>query len=147
MGITLREIVFEIGGGIKDGKKFKAVQTGGPSGGCIPYSLGDTLIDYASLAATGAIMGSGGMVVMDDSTCMVDIARFFLNFTRKESCGKCTHCRIGTTRILQILERICAGDGREGDVELLEGLCVQVPLRLGPDRAQPGLEHAQVFLR
>ena len=95
---------------------------GGPSGGCIPESLGETLIDYKTLAATGAIMGSGGMVVMDETTCMVDMARFFLDFTCKESCGKCTHCRIGTTRMLEILERICQGLGVEGDVELLEEL-------------------------
>ena len=96
---------------------------GGPSGGCIPASLLDTIIDYKALGATGAIMGSGGMVVMDDSTCMVNMARFFLSFTAKESCGKCTPCRIGTTRILEILDRICQGEGKEGDVELLEELC------------------------
>ena len=123
MGLTLRDVIFDIGGGIRDGKKFKAVQMGGPSGGCIPESLLDTLIDYKALGATGAIMGSGGMVVMDDSTCMVNMARFFLDFTAKESCGKCVHCRIGTKRLHETLVRITEGKGREGDVELLEELC------------------------
>ena len=123
MGLTLRDVIFDIGGGIRDGKKFKAVQMGGPSGGCIPESLLDTLIDYKALGATGAIMGSGGMVVMDDSTCMVNMARFFLDFTAKESCGKCVHCRIGTKRLHETLVRITGGKGREGDVELLEELC------------------------
>ena len=123
MGLTLRDVIFDIGGGIRDGKKFKAVQMGGPSGGCIPESLLDTLIDYKALGATGAIMGSGGMVVMDDSTCMVNMARFFLDFTAKESCGKCVHCRIGTKRLHETLMRITGGKGREGDVELLEELC------------------------
>lgn len=119
MGLTLREVIFGIGGGVRDGGKFKAVQMGGPSGGCIPESLLDTHIDYKELAATGAIMGSGGMVVMDDSTCMVNMARFFLDFTARESCGKCVHCRIGTKRMHETLVRICDGKGREGDVELL----------------------------
>ncbi len=123
MGKTLRDVIFDIGGGIKDGKEFKAVQMGGPSGGCIPASLIDTVIDYKALGATGAIMGSGGMVVMDESTCMVGMAKFFLDFTAKESCGKCIHCRIGTTRMLEILTRITKGEGKEGDVELLEELC------------------------
>jgi NADH-quinone oxidoreductase subunit F len=122
MGITIRQVVEEIGGGIKDGRRFKAVQMGGPSGGCIPEHLADTPIDYQSLNATGAIMGSGGMVVVDDSTCMVDTARFFLDFTQKESCGKCTFCRVGTKRMLQILERITTGEGRQGDIEQLEEL-------------------------
>ena len=126
MGMTIREVVFGVGGGIKEGKQFKAVQMGGPSGGCIPAALMDTMIDYRTLAETGAIMGSGGMVVMDESTCMVDIARFFLDFTCKESCGKCTHCRIGNLRMLEILERICAGEGREGDIELLSDLAKQI---------------------
>jgi len=126
MGKTINDVVFGVGGGIKGGRTFKAVQMGGPSGGCIPASLGDTQIDYRSLTATGAIMGSGGMVVMDDSTCMVDIARFFLDFTCKESCGKCTHCRMGTRRMLEILDRICEGKGKEGDIELLENLAMQV---------------------
>ena len=123
MGMTLRDVIFDIAGGIKNDRQFKAVQMGGPSGGCIPASLLDTIIDYKALGATGAIMGSGGMVVMDDSTCMVNMARFFLSFTAKESCGKCTPCRVGTTRILEILDRICQGEGKEGDVELLEELC------------------------
>ena len=123
MGLTLRDVIFDIGGGIRDGRKFKAVQMGGPSGGCIPESLLDTVIDYKALAATGAIMGSGGMVVMDESTCMVNMARFFLDFTAKESCGKCVHCRIGTKRLHETLVRITEGEGREGDVELLEELC------------------------
>ncbi len=123
MGKTLRDVIFGIGGGIRDGRKFKAVQMGGPSGGCIPEELLDTVIDYKKLAATGAIMGSGGMVVMDDSTCMVEMARFFLDFTTKESCGKCVHCRLGTKRMLEILTRIVNGEGKDGDVELLEELC------------------------
>jgi NADH-quinone oxidoreductase subunit F len=104
MGMSLRNIIFKLGGGIPDGKEFKAVQLGGPSGGCIPAELIDTEVDYDSVNATGAIMGSGGMVVMDESTCMVDVARFFLDFTQKESCGKCTFCRLGTKRMLEILE-------------------------------------------
>ena len=123
MGLTLRDVIFGIGGGVRDGRRFKAVQMGGPSGGCIPESLLDTLIDYKALGATGAIMGSGGMVVMDESTCMVNMARFFLDFTAKESCGKCVHCRIGTKRLHETLVRITEGQGREGDVELLEELC------------------------
>ncbi|MBO5941264.1 MAG: NADH-quinone oxidoreductase subunit NuoF [Kiritimatiellae bacterium] len=123
MGLTLREVIYGIGGGVRDGGKFKAVQMGGPSGGCIPESLLDTLIDYRALGATGAIMGSGGMVVMDDRTCMVNMARFFLDFTAKESCGKCVHCRIGTKRLHETLVRITQGEGQEGDVELLEELC------------------------
>ena len=126
MGMTLREVIFDIAGGIRDGKQFKAVQMGGPSGGCIPAHLLDTIIDYRALGATGAIMGSGGMVVMDETTCMVGIAKFFLDFTTKESCGKCVHCRIGTKRLSEILERIVAGNGRDGDIELLEELCVTV---------------------
>jgi NADH-quinone oxidoreductase subunit F len=122
MGLTLREIIFEIGGGVKDGRDFKAVQMGGPSGGCIPASLIETPVTYEDIPATGAIVGSGGMVVMDDTTCMVDMARFFLEFTRKESCGKCNFCRIGTKRMLDILERIVAGNGRENDIELLQEL-------------------------
>ncbi len=123
MGKTLREVIFDIGGGIKDDKQFKAVQMGGPSGGCIPAELLDTVIDYKKLSATGAIMGSGGMVVMDESTCMVGMAKFFLDFTAKESCGKCVHCRIGTKRMQEILTRIVEGNGKEGDIELLEELC------------------------
>jgi NADH-quinone oxidoreductase subunit F len=126
MGITLREIVYDIGGGIKEGKRFKAVQMGGPSGGCIPESLLDTVIDYDSVTKTGAIMGSGGMVVMDEETCMVEVARFFLEFTQNESCGKCTFCRIGTKRMLEILERITNGSGEQGDIERLEHLALSV---------------------
>ncbi|OIO04405.1 MAG: NADH dehydrogenase [Elusimicrobia bacterium CG1_02_56_21] len=122
MGLTLREVVNEVGGGVPGGRKLKAVQMGGPSGGCIPENLMDTPIDYDSLNATGAIMGSGGMVVMDDSTCMVDVARFFLKFTQNESCGKCTFCRVGTKRMLEILERICAGKGVPADMETLREL-------------------------
>ena len=126
MGNSLKDVIFDIAGGIKDGRKYKAVQMGGPSGGCIPASLQDTPIDYKALSATGAIMGSGGMVVMDDTTCMVNIARFFLDFTARESCGKCVPCRIGTTRMMEILNRICDGQGQEGDIELLEELCISI---------------------
>ena len=122
MGITMREIIYDIGGGITGGKKFKAVQIGGPSGGCLPESMLDLSIDYDSLTAAGAMMGSGGLVVMDEDTCMVDVAKFFLNFTQSESCGKCTPCREGTKRMLEILTRITEGQGREGDIELLEEL-------------------------
>jgi NADH-quinone oxidoreductase subunit F len=126
MGISIREIVFGVCGGIKNDRKFKAVQMGGPSGGCIPAELHDTLIDYESINKTGAIMGSGGLVVMDDTTCMVDVARFFLEFTQRESCGKCTFCRVGTKRMLEILTRITQGEGREGDIELLDHLAQSV---------------------
>lgn len=126
MGKTLRDVIFDIGGGMKTDKPFKAVQMGGPSGGCIPASLIDTVIDYKALGATGAIMGSGGMVVMDESTCMVGMAKFFLDFTAKESCGKCIHCRIGTTRMLEILTRITEGCGTEEDIDLLEELSLAV---------------------
>lgn len=126
MGMSLEEIIFDIGGGIVDNKEFKAVQMGGPSGGCIPKELIGTTVDYESISKTGAIMGSGGMVVMDETTCMVDMARFFLDFTRKESCGKCIHCRIGTKRMLEILTRICEGKGKDGDIELLEELGTKI---------------------
>ena len=122
MGLTLREIVYDIGGGIPDGKKFKAVQTGGPSGGCIPESLLDLPVDYESLTKAGAIMGSGGMIVMDEDTCMVDVARYFLDFLKEESCGKCAPCREGIDRALEILERICHGNGEESDLQTLEGI-------------------------
>lgn len=122
MGITIREIVEDIGGGIKNGRRFKAVQIGGPSGGCIPARMADTPVDYDALARTGAIMGSGGLVVLDERDCMVDMARFFLKFTQAESCGKCTFCRIGTKRMLEILERLCDGTGRPDDLEKLETL-------------------------
>ena len=142
MGITIGEIVEDIGGGIrqsdspysgpehgrtgKDERKFKAVQIGGPSGGCIPASLRDTRIDYDELTKLGAMMGSGGLVVMDDTACMVDMARFFLQFTQNESCGKCTFCRIGTKRMLEILHRLCEGEGKSGDIERLEELSEQI---------------------
>jgi len=122
MGTTLREILFDIGGGIPNGKKFKAAQTGGPSGGCIPEMHLDTPIDYESLTAIGSMMGSGGLIVMDEDNCMVDVARFFLDFTVDESCGKCPPCRIGTKRMLEILERIVEGKGKTGDIEKLEEL-------------------------
>ena len=122
MGTPLRTIIYDIGGGIPNGKKFKAVQTGGPSGGCLPASMLDTPIDYDNLIAAGSMMGSGGMIVMDEDNCMVDIARFFLDFTVDESCGKCTPCRVGTRRMLEILERIVNGKGEEGDIERLEEL-------------------------
>ena len=119
MGTTIDDLVFKIGGGIKEGRKFKAVQMGGPSGGCIPADLGQTPVDFESIPATGAIMGSGGMVVLDDTTCMVEMARFFLEFTQNESCGKCTFCRVGTLRMLEILTRITKGEGEPGDIEKL----------------------------
>ncbi|MCP3876227.1 MAG: 4Fe-4S dicluster domain-containing protein [Desulfobacteraceae bacterium] len=120
MGISLREIIFDIGGGISDGRSFKAVQTGGPSGGCLPASFLDTPVDYDSLKAAGSMMGSGGMVILDETTCMVDIARYFLDFTQKESCGQCTPCRVGTKQMLNILIDITKGKGKPGDIELLE---------------------------
>ena len=122
MGTTLREVIEEIGGGIPNGKKFKAAQTGGPSGGCIPASLIDTPIDYDNLIAIGSMMGSGGLIVMDEDTCMVDLARFFLDFTVDESCGKCTPCRVGTRRLLEILDKIIAGNGEMEDLDKLEEL-------------------------
>jgi len=126
MGLSIRDVIFKLGGGIQDDKEFKAVQMGGPSGGCIPEHLADTMIDYDSVNATGAIMGSGGMVVMDEDTCMVDVAKFFLNFTQEESCGKCTFCRVGTKRMLEILTRITEGKGEEGDIEKLEELSYEI---------------------
>ncbi len=126
MGTTIHDLVFKIGGGIKDGREFKAVQMGGPSGGCIPAELDHTPVDFESIPATGAIMGSGGMVVLDDRTCMVEIARFFLNFTQDESCGKCTFCRVGTLRMLEILTRITQGEGKPDDIEKLALLGEQI---------------------
>lgn len=126
MGTTIREIVFDIGGGIHEGKKAKAVQTGGPSGGCIPERLFDTKVDFASLKAIGSIMGSGGMVVMDEDDCMVDVCRFFLEFSVDESCGKCTPCRIGNKRLLELLEKLTSGNGTEEDIEKLENLSIIV---------------------
>ena len=126
MGMSIRDVIFKLGGGIQNDKKFKAVQMGGPSGGCIPEHLADIPIDYDSVNSTGAIMGSGGMVVMDETTCMIDVAKFFLDFTQKESCGKCTFCRIGTKRMLEILTRITEGKGKEGDIEMLEDLSYKI---------------------
>jgi len=120
LGVTLRHMIFDIGGGIANGKTFKAVQTGGPSGGCIPESLLDLPVDYENLAAAGSIMGSGGMIVMDEKSCMVDVARYFLDFTKFESCGKCVACREGTRQMQAILTRITTGNGEEGDIELLQ---------------------------
>jgi NADH:ubiquinone oxidoreductase subunit F (NADH-binding)/(2Fe-2S) ferredoxin/Pyruvate/2-oxoacid:ferredoxin oxidoreductase delta subunit len=120
MGATLRQIVFDVGGGVPSGRTFKAAQTGGPSGGCVPAEFLDMPIDYDNLREVGAIMGSGGLIVMDDHTCMVDIARFFLRFVQKESCGKCAPCRVGTRKMLEILDRICEAEGREGDIDELE---------------------------
>ena len=149
MGITLREVIYGIGGGIQNDKKFKAVQLGGPSGGCIPERLLDVQVDYDSVTATGAIMGSGGMVVMDETTCMVDIARYFLSFTQSESCGKCTFCRMGTKRMLEILERITKGDGRMSDLDQLEDLAVKVKLAslcgLGQTAPNPVLTTLKYF--
>ena len=122
MGMTIHEIVYDIGGGVPEGRKFKAVLMGGPSGGCVPAHLAHTPVDYEALKSVGAIMGSGGMVVLDDSDCIVDIARYFLAFTQDESCGKCTHCRIGTKRMKEVLDRLCSGKGRKGDLETLETL-------------------------
>ena len=149
MGITINDIIFKLGGGIENDKEFKAVQLGGPSGGCIPARLGDIPIDYDSLNATGAIMGSGGLVVMDETTCMVDMARFFLDFTQKESCGKCTFCRIGTKRMLEILDNIIAGNGKDGDIERLENLSVQIKMNslcgLGQSAPNPVLTTIKYF--
>ncbi len=125
-GITLREVIFDVGGGIKDGKKFKAIQTGGPMGGCLVDEHLDLPLDYEALTAAGSMMGSGGLIIMDDETCMVDMARFFMEFTQDESCGKCTPCRVGTRRLLEILQKICDGKGQPGDIALLEDLCFEV---------------------
>jgi NADH:ubiquinone oxidoreductase subunit F (NADH-binding)/Pyruvate/2-oxoacid:ferredoxin oxidoreductase delta subunit len=122
MGTTLRDIIFEIGGGIKDGKKFKAVQTGGPSGGCLTEKHLDIAIDFDSLTAAGSMMGSGGMIVMDEDDCMVSIAKFYLDFTVEESCGKCAPCRIGNKRLNEMLEKICEGKGTMKDLDLLRNL-------------------------
>ncbi len=149
MGITLREIINDVGGGIPGGKEFKAVQTGGPSGGCIPKSLLDLPIDYESLTKAGSMMGSGGMIVMDEDTCMVDIARYFLNFTQEESCGKCPSCRLGTKHMVQILNRITEGKGEEGDIEFLEDIGKNVKLAslcgLGQTAANPVLTTIKYF--
>lgn len=125
-GITIREIVYDVAGGIKDNKAFKAIQTGGPMGGCLPAEYLDLPMDYESLNKAGSMMGSGGLIILDEDTCMVDIARYFMDFTQDESCGKCTPCRVGTRRILETLERICGGEGQDGDLELLDMLCEQI---------------------
>jgi NADH-quinone oxidoreductase subunit F len=149
MGITLRDIIFTIGGGIPKGKKFKAVQTGGPSGGCIPESLLDLQVDYDELSKAGSMMGSGGMIVMDEDTCMVDVARYFLNFLKGESCGKCVPCREGIKQMLAILERICRGEGREEDIAVLEEIgTYQVDsalCALGQTAANPVLSTIRYF--
>jgi NADH-quinone oxidoreductase subunit F len=151
MGITLREIVYEIGGGTPKGKPAKAVQLGGPSGGCVPESLFGTRVDYDEVNATGAIMGSGGMVVMDETSCMVDIARYFLEFTQNESCGKCTFCRVGTKRMLEILTRICEGEGKDSDIPLLQTLAEQIKntslCGLGQTAPNPVLTTLKYFRR
>ncbi len=149
MGLTINDIVFGICGGIKDDAKIKAVQMGGPSGGCIPAEMLDTPIDYESIGKTGAIMGSGGMIVMDEKTCMVDMAKFFMDFTSKESCGKCVPCRIGTTRMLEILERIVSGKGEKGDIETLcelsEGIKTGALCGLGNSAPNPVLTTVKYF--
>ncbi len=149
MGITLREIIYDIGGGIIGDKKFKAVQTGGPSGGCIPAELLDIPVDFESLAQVGSIIGSGGMVVLDETDCMVNIAKFFLEFTQAESCGKCVPCRIGTKRLLEILDRITKGSGQEGDIDLLEDLSRDVKVTslcgLGQTAPNPVLSTIRYF--
>jgi len=149
MGMTINEIVHELGGGIKNGKKFKAVQMGGPSGGCIPASMGDLKIDYDEIVKTGAIMGSGGLIVLDETTCMVDLARYFLNFTQNESCGKCTFCRIGTKRMLEILNRITEGKGVDSDIDLLLDLATKIKngslCGLGQTAPNPVLTTIQYF--
>jgi NADP-reducing hydrogenase subunit HndC len=149
MGTTLREVIYDIGGGIPGGKKFKAAQTGGPSGGCIPASHIDTPIEYDTLVQLGSMMGSGGLIVMDEDTCMVDIARYFLDFTVDESCGKCPPCRIGTKRMLEILERITGGKGEEGDIEKLETLAKNIKASalcaLGQSAPNPVLSTLRYF--
>jgi len=149
MGISIREVIYDIGGGIQGDRAFKAVQMGGPSGGCIPARMSDVLIDYDSLTASGAIMGSGGMVVMDDTTCMVDVARYFLSFVQSESCGKCTFCRIGTKRMLEILTRITEGRGEEKDIAELEDLAAKVKVSslcgLGQTAPNPVLTTLRYF--
>lgn len=149
MGITLREIIEDIGGGVPGGRKFKAVQTGGPSGGCIPASHLDMPVDFDSLTAIGSMMGSGGMIVMDDRTCMVDVARYFIDFLVDESCGKCTPCREGLYALSRILNRICAGEGKEGDIEMLESICDTVKetslCQLGGSAPNPVLSTLRFF--
>ena len=149
MGTTLRTVIYDVGGGCPNGKKFKAVQTGGPSGGCLPESLLDTPVDYENLIAAGSMMGSGGMIVMDEDNCMVDIARFYMDFIVDESCGKCTPCRVGTKRMLEILQRIVDGKGEEGDIEKLEDLAKTIKntalCGLGQTAANPVLSTLRFF--
>jgi NADH:ubiquinone oxidoreductase subunit F (NADH-binding)/(2Fe-2S) ferredoxin/NAD-dependent dihydropyrimidine dehydrogenase PreA subunit len=149
MGITMREIIFDIGGGIPEGKKYKAAQIGGPSGGCLPEELLDLPIDYDSLIQAGAMMGSGGLVVMDETTCMVDLAKFFLTFTQAESCGKCTPCREGTKRMLEVLTRITEGQGKDGDIALLEDMAKNIKVTalcgLGQTAPNPVLSTLRYF--
>jgi len=149
MGMTLREVIFDIGGGIPEGKKFKAVQTGGPSGGCIPQSFLDLPVDFDELTKAGSMMGSGGMIVMDEDTCIVDLARYFVNFLAGESCGKCVPCREGLRQMLKILNNICAGKGKEGDIELLEELAEVMRdaslCALGTTAANPVLSTIKYF--
>jgi NADH:ubiquinone oxidoreductase subunit F (NADH-binding)/(2Fe-2S) ferredoxin/Pyruvate/2-oxoacid:ferredoxin oxidoreductase delta subunit len=149
MGITLKEIVYDIGGGIPNGKKFKAVQTGGPSGGCIPESMIDIKVDFESLTKAGCIMGSGGIIVMDEGTCMVEVARYFLAFTQEESCGKCVPCRIGTKRMLERLTAICDGNGKEEDIEFLEEMALSIKdsalCQLGQTAPNPVLTTLRYF--
>ncbi|MFH1758725.1 MAG: NADH-ubiquinone oxidoreductase-F iron-sulfur binding region domain-containing protein, partial [Pseudomonadota bacterium] len=150
MGITLERIIFDIGGGIPGGKKFKAAQTGGPSGGCIPASLLNLPVDYDSLTAAGAIMGSGGLIIMDENTCMVDLAKFFLSFTQSESCGRCVPCRLGTKRMLEILQRITEGKGDLADLETLKELAPMIKdaslCGLGQTAPNPVLTTLNYFL-
>lgn len=149
MGISLKEIIYDIGGGIETGKSFKAIQTGGPSGGCIPAEMLDLKVDYETLTEAGSIMGSGGMIILDEDDCMVSVAKYFLTFTQKESCGKCVPCRIGTMRLLEILNRITNGNGRDGDIELLEFLSNQIKLSslcgLGQTAPNPVLSTLRYF--
>jgi len=151
MGISMREIIYDIGGGIPKGKEFKAVQTGGPSGGCIPKSLLELPIDYESLTKAGSMMGSGGMIVMDEETCMVDVARYFINFTQEESCGKCPPCRMGTKHMVYVLDRITQGEGKDGDIKLLHNLAENVKLSslcgLGQTAPNPVLTTLKYFQR
>jgi NADH:ubiquinone oxidoreductase subunit F (NADH-binding)/(2Fe-2S) ferredoxin len=147
MGIPLKEVIYDIGGGIEGGKKLKAVQTGGPSGGCIPSNIIETTLDYESLGKVGSIMGSGGMVVLDETDCMVNVAKYFLQFTQAESCGKCVPCRVGTKRLLEILTRITEGRGREGDIELLETLVSQRRILSSPPSNITGTSMKRISLR
>ena len=149
LGTTLRQIIYDIGGGIPNGREFKAVQTGGPSGGCIPAKFLDLPIDYENLKSIGAMMGSGGMIVLDDSTCMVDVARFYLDFTVDESCGKCVPCRIGTRRLLEMLDKITSGNGTLEDLDKMEELCKYIQANalcaLGQTAPNPVLSTLKFF--